>query len=55
MKDGIDINEPSDEVVSSKFVNANPQFQQTFLDYVNGKIDNMEAGRQLGLIEKPVA
>lgn len=53
----IDPNDPDDQSVSTKFIEANPQLTDTFTDFVNWKITNVDLGKQIGLIpteEEPV-
>ena len=53
----IDPNDNDDQSVSIKFIEANPQFETTFTDFVNWKITNVDLGKQIGLIpteEEPV-
>lgn len=46
----IDPNDNDDQSVSTKFIEANPQFETTFTDFVNWKITNVDLGKQIGLI-----
>lgn len=54
----IDPNDPDDQRISTKFIEANPHFTTTFTDFVNWKITSVDIGRQIGVeweqIEEPV-
>lgn len=49
-----DVWDLDDKDVLSKFVSNNPWQETIISDYLNGKLSNVDVGRQLGLIQEPV-
>lgn len=54
MKEWIDLSDMNDEELIAKHIQANPNQQQMFLDYVNWVKTSVDVGREIGLIAEPV-